>query len=439
MALCRHNFPSLIYWMQWAHLFFTRHSQDGLAKRFPGLVSGRFSEECSRPTVPRELAVAALSFGSHSSPTPSVKGVQLKTRIMNELQPVMSKALAMRSDIASLKGGWFGTRFELRPTSFLAAPGCGPFIYLSVLVLFCMAYKLHFCDRPLLVLFNGLGLQLLALTLVFASGPLNAVASEPTETTVQERSSLVVTTSNFIVRSYDGGPNAAEVAEVCKALRPRIQIKWFGKASAESWQPVCEIVLHATKGSYLHAVGPGAGQTSGSSLIEQQSGRVVSRRIDMLVDQRGRTTALPHELTHVVLADFFPGQRPPAWFDEGVATLADPEEKLARHRRDCCHAVHSGTAFPLTKLLTLDRLSSAEQFPAFYGQSVSLVRFLAEQDEPTKILRFAKLGIETGYGQALRTSYGIESVGQLQRLWLDHVLSLQGRQGNRAAVVGRTR
>ncbi len=249
----------------------------------------------------------------------------------------------------------------------------------------------------------------------------------------------MVTTSNFIVRSYNGGPNPAEVAKSCETLRPRIQKRWFGKASAESWQPVCEIVLHATKGSYLQAVGPGAGQTSGSSLIKQQSGRVVSRRIDMLVDQRGRTTALPHELTHVVLADYFPGQRPPAWFDEGVATLADPEEKLARHRRDCCHAVHSGTAFPLIELLTLDRLSSAKQFPAFYGQSVSLVRFLAEQDESTKILPFVKRGLETGYGKALQVSYGIDGVGQLQRLWLDHVLSSQGRQDDRTEAIRRGR
>jgi len=334
----------------------------------------------------------------------------------------------MRSDVASLKGEWFGTRFEFRPTSFLAAPGCGPFICLSVLVLFCMAYKLHFCDRPLLVLLNGLGLQLLALTLVFALGPLIALASEPTDTTVKKRSSVVAATTNFIVRSYKGGPDAAEVAQVCEALRPRIQIKWFGKASAESWQPVCEIVLHATKGRYLHAVGPGAGQTSGSSLIKQQRGRVVSRQIDMLVDQRGKMTALPHELTHVVLADYFLGQRPPAWLDEGIATLADSEEKLARHRRDCCHAVHSGTAFPLIELLTLDRLSSAGQFPAFYGQSVSLVRFLAERDESSKILPFVKRGLESGYGVALQTNYGIKSVGQLQRLWLDYVRTLQSRR-----------
>ncbi|NOY41362.1 MAG: hypothetical protein GXP26_05940 [Planctomycetes bacterium] len=290
-----------------------------------------------------------------------------------------------------------------------------------------MAYKFHFGNRPLPILANGLGLLLLALYLAFGSEACSAVAAKPTDTRPKQRPNLVATTSNFVVRSYDGGPDAAEIAQVCETLRPQIQNKWLGKVSADSWKPTCGIVLHATKGSYLRAVGPGAGQTSGSSLINQQSGRIVSRRIDVLVDQHGRTTALPHELTHIVLADYFPGKQPPAWFDEGIATLADSEEKLARHNRDCCHAVHTGTAFPLIELLTLDNLSSAEQFPAFYGQSVSLVRFLAERDEPTKILPFVKLGIETGYAEALRTSYGIESVGQLQRLWLNNVLALQAR------------
>ncbi len=289
-----------------------------------------------------------------------------------------------------------------------------------------MAYKFLFGNRPLVVLVDGPWLRLLVLYLAFGSGAFFAVASEPTDRPQKGRSSLVATTPNFVIRSYNGGPNAAKFAQVCEAMRSQIQNKWFGKVSVDSWKPACGIVLHATKSSYLRAVGPGAGETSGSSLINQQGGRIVSRRIDLLVDQRGRTTAMPHELTHVALADYFPEQ-PPAWFDEGIATLADSEEKLARHNRDCCHAVHNGTAFPLIELLTLERLSSAEQFPAFYGQSVSLVRFLAERDEPTKILPFVKLGIETGYAEALRTSYGIESVGQLQQLWLNDVLAMQAK------------
>jgi len=67
--------PTLIYWMLRAPLFFTRRYRRRARQDFSRALSGGFPEKHSRPTVPRELAVAALSFGSHSLHTPSVKGV----------------------------------------------------------------------------------------------------------------------------------------------------------------------------------------------------------------------------------------------------------------------------------------------------------------------------------------------------------------------------
>ena len=36
------------------------------------------------------------------------------------------------------------------------------------------------------------------------------------------------------------------------------------------------------------------------------------------------TAILPHEVTHVVLADLFTTQQIPRWADEGMAVLAEP-------------------------------------------------------------------------------------------------------------------
>ncbi len=36
------------------------------------------------------------------------------------------------------------------------------------------------------------------------------------------------------------------------------------------------------------------------------------------------TAILPHEVTHVVLADLFTTQQIPRWADEGIAVLAEP-------------------------------------------------------------------------------------------------------------------
>lgn len=79
----------------------------------------------------------------------------------------------------------------------------------------------------------------------------------------------------------------------------------------ETWKPRRRVVLHASKRSYLDAAGRGARSASGSSLVDHMDGRIVSRRIDLVVDNRQRTTALPHELTQVVLADEFDFRQPP--------------------------------------------------------------------------------------------------------------------------------
>jgi len=264
-------------------------------------------------------------------------------------------------------------------------------------------------------------------------------ASEPHRTIGNDQTALVAVTPNFVVRSFRQGPNATEIAQQSESLRQQIHNMWFGEECSGCWQPRCEITLHATKGSYLRAVGLGAGQTSGCSLVERQRGRIVGRRIDLVVDQHGRATALPHELTHVVLADWSADWQLPCWMDEGIATLADSDDKLARHQRDCDHAILTRTAFDLADLLTGDGPSSPGQFPAFYGQSVSLVRFLATQDEPSRLLPFARLAMRQGYDEALRRTYGIDGVSQLQHLWLSYAASSRGGQSRQFMTVGLAR
>jgi hypothetical protein len=241
-------------------------------------------------------------------------------------------------------------------------------------------------------------------------------------------SALVANSTYFVVRSHRGGPSAAKALEQCQSLREELQTKWLGNAEADIWQPRCEIVIHATRASYLQVVGRGGGQTSGSSLIQFEAGRVAVRRIDLLVDQQGNITALPHELTHVVLADRFGGRQPPRWVDEGIATAADSHEKRTLHRRDCHDALRSGAALRMFELLTLEQFTSARQVPAFYGQSLLLVRFLATQGNHQKVIDFSEAAMDKGYDHALQQCYGIDGVVALEQRWRDFAMST--RQAN---------
>lgn len=226
-----------------------------------------------------------------------------------------------------------------------------------------------------------------------------------------------IESDNFQIRTFRGGPAAQQLLKQCEALRADLQQVWLTVEDRGPWSPRCQVFVHATKSSYETAVGRGGAQTSGSSLIQTAGGEIVSRRIDLLYDAKKGVSALPHELTHVVLADRFENGRPPRWLDEGIATMADSPEKRMLHHRDCHQALQNGDALRVVQLLRLEQFTSAKQVPAFYGQSLSLVHFLAEQDEPTRLIDFAEAATRRGYDRALREIYQIEGIEDLERRW----------------------
>ena len=215
------------------------------------------------------------------------------------------------------------------------------------------------------------------------------------------------------------------IAESAERWRIHLSKKWIGAdkpISSDVWRPRCEIMIHHSRTSYLAEVGRAGSQTFGSSFIRfSDNGMVSERRIDLLVDEDGILSALPHELTHVVLADRFGGKRPAPWADEGMATLADTESKLALHHRDCCRALDSGTSFRVHDLLNLRQLTRPEQMATFYGQSVSLSRFLIAKGDPQKLSHFVERALHVGYNRALLECYGIKGVHALEQQWLTYL------------------
>ena len=97
--------------------------------------------------------------------------------------------------------------------------------------------------------------------------------------------------------------------------------------------------------------------------------------------------------------------------------LADTREKQLLHARDCRDALASGKSLPLAQLVHLEGFSSAEQMPAFYGQSLSLVQMLAHRDKPQRVIDFALDSQTRGYEQALQAHYGIDSLHELESRW----------------------
>ncbi|MGO8747207.1 MAG: peptidase MA family metallohydrolase [Thermoguttaceae bacterium] len=199
---------------------------------------------------------------------------------------------------------------------------------------------------------------------------------------------------------------------------------WLGCSPKAAWRPRCDVVIHPSRDSYLKAAGEGGRQSTGVSYVEVREGAIAVRRIDLYGEQTGcETASLPHELTHILLADRFHDRRIPPWADEGAAVLADPVGKQQLHLHDLEAALAGNTTFDVRQLFGLQSCPPSPQCGTFYGQSLSLVDFLVRRAGPQRFVAFLGQATRIGYEQALNESYGIRGVDELDRLWREHASS----------------
>jgi hypothetical protein len=242
----------------------------------------------------------------------------------------------------------------------------------------------------------------------------------------------VLETCNFQICCEQSESHAKDLAEHAESLRDSLELKWLGEPTASAWRPACQILLYASKRSYVAAVGRGSEHTVGSSLVTVDKGQITSRRIDLLGDQTEfLTAALPHELTHVILRDRFTSTPPPRWADEGMATLADTQGKQGRHHQDLMDAIADGGLFRAANLLAMDDYPSPNRYGAFYGESVSLTEFLVKRASPQQFVQFIERAKIEGYDEALEKCYGIYGCVALDHEWRQSVNPVQLASFNR--------
>lgn len=238
----------------------------------------------------------------------------------------------------------------------------------------------------------------------------------------------VAETPNFRVHCCTSPDRLRELAESCERLKARCQTMWLGETST-SWQSRCEVVVHSSVGTYCRTLGPGSERTSGCSTVRLDKGRVAERRIDLRSDAEGwLSETLPHELTHVVLADRFTERRIPAWADEGIAMLAESPDKLQRRLNELRGVVAAGRTLGLRQLVSLENGPTSESRAAFYGQSVTLAGLLLERGTPQQLIQFVEAGQRDGHDIALRDVYGVESWSTLESEWRSFAASQRLRK-----------
>jgi len=244
---------------------------------------------------------------------------------------------------------------------------------------------------------------------------------------------------NFQIDCRSKGHDARQVALLGERWRDRLLETWRPQDEPIRWKVSCQIIVHPSRHSYVTALGRGSQNSLGSSWLEFEKEQVSKRQIDLLPDHSGELCAMAHELTHVLVADYFGGKQLPRWADEGMAILADSEEKRRLHQRDLTLALSQRKAFHSAELLAVTDYPDATRIPAFYGQSASMVAFLCRRDKPAKFLEFVQLATKNGHETSLREVYGLSGHAELEQLWRSDRVAATDFQFIRLASVDSSR
>ncbi len=232
-------------------------------------------------------------------------------------------------------------------------------------------------------------------------------------------------TANFRIFHKQSRELACKVAETAERTRAATLDKWFDKIPAD-WERRCDIYLHATAVDYAKVTGV-PDTVPGHSTFRFDSGRLVSRRIDLHCDfHTMRSAVLPHEVTHAVLHGMFGEKSLPRWANEGMAALAEPTQQLRMQFEQLARYRQAGQLFCLQALMET-RDYPERRVAAFYAQSVSVVSFLTAARGPREFIRFLRETTEFGYEEALKRHYGW-TFADLEHHWAASTVTKDGLQ-----------
>lgn len=151
--------------------------------------------------------------------------------------------------------------------------------------------------------------------------------------------------------------------------------QWLELSPAAAWEPRCEVRVHATLADLYQATNT-RGATRAVSRTRLQGGNVLSRHIEVFqADPWLLCSTLPHELTHILLADKYRAATLPLALDEGLALQAEPPARRLQFRRRL-----NGPAPDAAKLL------AATEIPAAASADEGTVDFYARCDALTEWL-----------------------------------------------------
>lgn len=227
-------------------------------------------------------------------------------------------------------------------------------------------------------------------------------AVAPPTVPAEQAEPVTIRTTNFAVTAPSRRV-ARLVGEAAERHRKEQARRWLGN-ELPPWKEPCPVRITLT-----------ASGTGGATSFQFAEGKPPTQvmQLEGPLD-RLLASALPHEVTHTVLADHFRGPLP-RWADEGIAVLSEDEEELQRHEQRAREIVTKGRAIPLPRLLTLREFPT--EVMALYAQGASLASFLVKRKDHRTLLRFVADGKAGDWDGAAAKHYGFKDVSDLEISW----------------------
>lgn len=219
----------------------------------------------------------------------------------------------------------------------------------------------------------------------------------------------------------------AEVAtQLCERYTQFLMQKYF--YADQEWAIRIPILIYKDHQDYV-SMGKGSEQSAGYTRSDA-TGMPVLIVMYMLdssgnLDRDSIEGTLPHELTHMVLHEWFGGQADiPRWIDEGLA------RRMEQSRDHYAEAAKIGRDAIAGEYFRFRDLFAQEQYPSrgdrtfrFYEQSATIVLFLLDSFGPESAVAFFETLKEGGtHDQAAAAAMGIAEEGavdELEKRWVD--------------------
>jgi RNA polymerase sigma factor (sigma-70 family) len=235
------------------------------------------------------------------------------------------------------------------------------------------------------------------------------VAASPANIPSIDLTKAEVATKNFVVTGASA-EWCERIALAAEQQRKSLAKAWLGKELPD-WKQPCPIVVQINDRAHASAT---SFQFGKQLPLTGRELSITGIKLDGTLRQI-LNILLPHEVTHTILADHF--REPiPRWADEGAAMMA--ENDVVPNRQDdlARKFLKDGMAFRLTALFQMREYPA--NVGAFFAQSCSVTRFLADKFGKPKFLEFVSEGMKGNWEAATKKCFEFESIADMERTWI---------------------